>query len=74
MRMTYGASIFLIAAGAIIRYALHLKIAGVDEHTIGLILIIAGVIGLIVATIQQVTWTSAMRRRNDPDYDARTRY
>jgi uncharacterized membrane protein YidH (DUF202 family) len=63
--MTYGAAIFLIAAGAIIRYALHLHIVGVDEHVIGLILIIAGVIGLVVATIQQISWTSASRR----DYD-----
>ncbi len=60
--MTYGAAIFLIAAGAIIRYALHLKIAGVDEHVIGLILIIAGVIGLIAATIQQISMNAAARR------------
>jgi hypothetical protein len=62
--MTYGAAIFLIAAGAIIRYALHLKIAGVNEHVIGLILIIAGVIGLIVATIQTIAWNNAARRRD----------
>jgi hypothetical protein len=60
--MTYGAAIFLIAAGAIIRYALHLKIGGVNEHVIGLILIIAGIIGLVVATIQQISWTAAARR------------
>lgn len=61
--MTYGAAIFLIAAGAIIRYALNLRIAGVNEHVIGLILIIAGIIGLVVATIQQISWTAAARRR-----------
>jgi len=60
--MTYGASIFLIAAGAIIRYALHLNVAGVNEHVIGLILIIAGIVGLIVATIQQISWAAAARR------------
>jgi hypothetical protein len=68
--MTYGAAIFLIAAGAIIRYALNLKIAGVNEHVIGLILIIAGVIGLIVATIQQISWTTATRRQ-DANYHRR---
>ena len=61
--MTYGASIFLIAVGAILRYAVHIKIAGVNEHTIGLILIIAGVLGLIVATFQQVSWSRAQRSR-----------
>jgi hypothetical protein len=61
--MTFGAAIFLIAAGAIIRYALHLQIAGVDEHVIGLILMIAGVLGLIVAAFQEITWTARSRRR-----------
>jgi hypothetical protein len=60
--MTYAAAIFLIVAGAIIRYGLNLNIAGVNEHVIGLILIIAGVVGLIVATIQQISWTAAARR------------
>jgi hypothetical protein len=60
--MTFGAAIFLIAVGAIVRYALHLKIAGVDEHMIGLILIIAGIIGLAVAAFQQISWTAAARR------------
>jgi divalent metal cation (Fe/Co/Zn/Cd) transporter len=67
--MTFGAAIFLIAAGAIIRYALHLKIGGVNEHTLGLILIIAGVIGVAVAVFQQVASTAAARgnssRRDD---------
>jgi hypothetical protein len=60
--MTFAASIFLIAIGAILRYAVHLKVAGVDEHTIGLILMIAGVLGLVVATFQQLSWNSAARR------------
>ena len=62
--MTFGAAIFLIAVGAIIRYATHLRIAGVDEHLIGLILIIVGVIGLIVAAFQELTATARVRRAN----------
>jgi hypothetical protein len=69
--MTYGAAIFLIAAGAIIRYALNLNIAGVNENVIGLILIIAGVIGLIVATIQTLMWNNAARRRDVQIHDDR---
>lgn len=60
--MTYGASIFLIVAGAILRYAVHLKIAGVNEHVIGLILIIAGVLGLIVATFQHFSYRRTAKR------------
>ena len=60
--MTFGAAIFLIAVGAIIRYATHLHIAGIDEHMIGLILIIAGVLGLIVAAFMTLTSTVRARR------------
>ena len=45
--MTIGASIFLAAIGAILRYAVEDRIAGIDLATVGLILIIAGVVGLV---------------------------
>ena len=45
--MTIGASIFLAAIGAILRYAVEDRIAGIDLATVGLILIIAGAVGLI---------------------------
>jgi hypothetical protein len=69
--MTFGAAIFLIAAGAIIRYALHLNIGGVDEHTIGAILIALGIIGLIIAAFQELMATVRARRGGGPRY---TRY
>jgi hypothetical protein len=71
--MTFGAAIFLIAVGAIIRYATHLKIAGVDEHLIGLILIVVGVIGLAVAAFQELTATARARRAGRDAY-GRDRY
>ena len=45
--MTIGASIFLAAVGAILRYAVDDRISGVDLSMVGLILIIAGAVGLI---------------------------
>ena len=45
--MTIGASIFLAAIGAILRYAVEDRISGIDLATVGLILIIAGAVGLI---------------------------
>jgi hypothetical protein len=66
--MTFGAAIFLIAAGAIIRYATHFHIAGVNEHLIGLILIIVGILGLIVAAFQELTATARARRASDGGY------
>jgi hypothetical protein len=46
--MTVGGSIFLIAVGAILRYAITDNISGIDLQVIGLILMIAGVVGLLV--------------------------
>ena len=58
--MTFGASIFLIAVGAILRYAVTASVAGVSLATVGLILIIAGVVGIVLGLIQM-----AMARSND---------
>ena len=41
--MTIGTSLFLIAVGAILRYAVDATVAGVDIQTAGLILMIIGV-------------------------------
>jgi len=49
--MGIGASLFLIAAGAILTFALHLHVGGVNLDTIGWILMVVGVLGLIVTTI-----------------------
>ena len=46
--MTIGTSLFLIAVGAILRYAVTATVAGVDIQTAGLILIVIGVIGLVI--------------------------
>jgi hypothetical protein len=46
--MTVGASIFLVAVGAILRYAVTDSISGVNLATIGLILMIAGIVGLLI--------------------------
>jgi beta-lactamase regulating signal transducer with metallopeptidase domain len=46
--MTVGGSIFLIAVGAILRYAVTDAISGVNLATVGLILIVAGIVGLLI--------------------------
>ena len=46
--MTIGTSLFLIAVGAILRFAIDDSIEGIDLSTVGLILIIVGVLGLIL--------------------------
>ena len=65
--MTIGASIFLIAVGAILRYAVDVTVSGIEIQTIGLILMIAGVVGLLIGLF---LLTQAGRRR-DVVYDDR---
>ncbi|HEX3323790.1 MAG TPA: DUF6458 family protein [Solirubrobacterales bacterium] len=54
--MTIAGSIFLIAVGAILRFATNLRVAHVSLDTVGLILMIAGAAGLILGFVQQRMW------------------
>jgi Domain of unknown function (DUF6458) len=61
-------SIFLIAIGAILRYAVTVTVSGVELQTVGLILIIVGIIGLVISLA--VMFGPDHRRRPD-DYPTR---
>ena len=65
--MTIGAGIFLIALGAILRYAISDSIEGVNLETVGLILMIAGVAGIVLGFIQM----QMARNRGDRVYERR---
>jgi hypothetical protein len=47
--MTFGGSLFLMAVGAILRYAVKDTINGVDLQTAGLILMLVGAVGFVIA-------------------------
>ena len=57
--MGYAAWLLVIAAGAIVRYAIADSVDGVDLQLIGLILIVVGIVGFFVSLI-----TFASRRRD----------
>ena len=61
--MTIGAGIFLIALGAILRYATDLNVEGVSIDTVGLILMIAGAAGLVLGLFQEVIWSDRRREQ-----------
>lgn len=63
--MTIGSSIFLIAIGAILRYAITDSISGIDLEVVGLILMIAGVAGLAIGLFMM---TARDRDRPRDDY------
>jgi hypothetical protein len=72
--MTVGFGIFLIVVGAIIKYALNVEIAGVEEGTLGWILIVAGIVVAVLGLIAAPFRLWAERRRgygpagDDPRY------
>ena len=68
--MTIGIAILLIAVGAILRYAVTITIEGVELDTVGLILMITGIIGLVIAL--GVTFISS--DRGSPDEQPTRRY
>jgi len=47
--MGIGTSIFLIAAGAILYFAVNADVSGLDISTVGLILMICGAVGLVIS-------------------------
>lgn len=57
--MTIGGSLFLIAVGAILYFAVTADVSGVDIGTVGLILMVIGVVGLVLGL---VLYNSARRR------------
>lgn len=61
--MTIAGAIFLIAVGAILRYATNLHVEGVSIDTVGLILMIAGAAGLVLSFFQEAIWSERARRR-----------
>ena len=46
--MGIGVSVFLLALGAILAFAVHASVNGLDINTIGVILMVVGVIGVLI--------------------------
>ncbi|HYM58998.1 MAG TPA: DUF6458 family protein [Solirubrobacteraceae bacterium] len=58
--MGIGTSIFLIAVGAILYFAVNADVSGLEISTVGLILMIVGVLGLLISLYYTTLYT---RRR-----------
>jgi hypothetical protein len=72
--MTIGTSLLLIAVGAILKYAVTADVSGIDLQTVGVILMLVGILGLILSLLYTFVWSdTARRRRAAPGgYDDRT--
>jgi Flp pilus assembly protein protease CpaA len=60
-----GVSIFLIAVGAILAFAVNAEVQGLDVQTVGWILLAVGLVGLVLSMIFWSSWggPGGMRRR-----------
>ncbi len=61
--MYIGTSLFLIAVGAILRYAVTASVAGIDIQTAGLILMVVGAIGVLISLALMTAWSDRRRTR-----------
>lgn len=64
--MGVGVSLILIAVGAILTWAVSVVVSGVNLHTVGVILLIVGALGLAISLAFWSTWGARMpatRRR-----------
>jgi Domain of unknown function (DUF6458) len=76
--MGLGVSIFLIAVGAILTWAVTLNTNGIDLNTVGVILMIVGILGLLLSLLFWSSWggfgwrrETVYREGGDPYYDRR---
>lgn len=60
--MAIGTSLLLIAVGAVLRFAVSVSTSGFNIHTIGVILMIVGGIGLLLSLLWMTVWAHRDRR------------
>ncbi len=63
--MTIATAMFLIAAGAILRYAINVETDVINIQTVGLILMIAGGAGLAISLLYELVQTSDRGNRDE---------
>ena len=60
--MGTGISLFFLAVGAILTFAVHTTVSGVDLDTIGVILMVIGLLGILFSLVLWDSWTPRYRR------------
>jgi hypothetical protein len=68
--MGLGVSILLIAAGAILAWAVNANVSGIEIQTIGWILLVVGIVGAVLSMIFWSSWAGPgyWSRRRGPGY------
>jgi len=63
LEMYIAASLILVAAGAILRFAVNTHVSGVDLNEVGTIVLIVGIVGFIVAVVSELYIRQSHTRR-----------
>jgi hypothetical protein len=68
--MGLGVSFLLIAAGAILAWAVTANVSGVDIQAVGWILLVVGIVGAVLSMIFWSSWAGPgyWSRRRGPGY------
>jgi hypothetical protein len=69
--MPIAGSIFLIAVGAILKFATNVHVKGLSIDTVGVILMIAGVAALVLSLLQEAIWSRRTRAGEGPAVEER---
>jgi len=64
--MTIGTSLFLIAVGAILHWAVTAHLAGIDLQVVGVILMVVGAAGLVLGLGMWISARNDVRRGAPP--------
>ena len=70
--MGIGTSLFLIAVGAVLKFAVTASVSGIKLSTVGVILMIVGILGLVISLLfllqsrDTVVRDRTIDRRADP--------
>ena len=67
--MTIGTSLVLIAVGAILKYAVNADVSGIELDTVGVILMVVGLLGLALSLLYEFGFSDRARARRAPDLD-----
>jgi heme/copper-type cytochrome/quinol oxidase subunit 2 len=60
--MAMGTALLLIAVGAILRYAVTADASWIDVRTVGVILMVVGIVGFVTSLVWMVGWLDRRRR------------
>ena len=63
--MATGISLFFLAVGAILTFAVDTTVSGVDLDTIGVILMVIGLLGMLFSLVLWDSWSPRPSRLDD---------